>query len=312
MENLLFSINAVAPLFIVMLLGFVLKEVGFIDDDFVKSGTKVCFYVALPCLIFLNIMQNDISEAFDAPLILFCVCGILINAALLQLLAPRFIKDFYTSSAFIQTSFHSNQVLLGLPLIYNLVGSPGLTKAGASLAFTIPLFSILSVVMLAKNQKQGSSKPQLFRTIVTNPLIIAAVLAIGGSLLAIRLPQLLERPLTYLSDMAMPLALFTQGASVRFQGNLKKLRLALSSSLIKLIVIPLAAITVARLLSFDPIQMAVTLAVFAGPPAVTCFPMAFQMGADYQLTSLTIVLGAGMAALTMFAFVFVLRVMGWV
>ena len=312
MADLIFSVNTVLPLFLIMALGFVLKSRAFISDAFVESGTAICFYVALPCLLFLNIIHSDFSEAFDTPLILLCAGGLLISAALLQLLTPRFIRSVYTSSAFIQTSFNSNHVLLGLPFIYNLAGSAGLTKAGATFAFTVPICNILAVLMLAKNKRQGSNKQMLLANIVKNPLIIAALLAVLGSLLSIRLPLLLERSLTYLSDMAMPLALFTLGASVHFQGEAKKLRLAASSAVLKLTLIPLIAVLVAVKLGFNPVQMAVTLAVFAGPPAVSCFPMAFQMGADQQLTSQAIVVGTGLSAITMFAFVFILRVLGLV
>jgi len=312
MANLLFSVNAVVPLFLIMVLGFILKSRGFIGEAFVESGTKVCFYVALPCLLFLNITRSDFREAFDAPLILLCVGGILLCVALLQGLAPRFIKEAAVSSAFVQTSFHSNSVLLGLPFIHNLVGPPGLSKAGAVLAFTIPLFSVLSVLVLAANRPPGAGKRRLLANIISNPLLIAALLGVAGSLLSLRLPALLERPLTYISEMAMPLALFTLGASVHFKGEAKKLRLATASALIKLILIPLAGVLAACRLGFGPVQMAVVLAIFAAPPAVACFPMAFQMGADHQLTSQTIVVGTGLAALTMFAFVYVLRVLGMV
>lgn len=312
MADLLFSLNAVAPLFLVMLLGFVLKQRGFIDDAFVDTGTKVCFNVALPCLLFLNIAQSDLTEAFDAPLTILCVCGTLGAVVLLRLITPCFVKDVHAYSAFIQTSFRSNYVLLGLPFINNLVGQTGLTKASTVLAFMIPTFNVLAVLVLAENQGAGQGRQMLFKRIVTNPLIIAAVLGIIASLASFGLPLLLLRPLAYISDMAMPLALFTIGGSIHFQGEREKLRLALSSALFKLVLLPLATVIIALSLRFDPVQLSVVLALFAGPPAVSCFPMAFQMGADYNLTSLSIVLSTALAALTMFLFVYVLRVMGYV
>lgn len=312
MEDLMFSLNAVTPLFLIVLLGYVLKRRGFIDDAFVNTATRVCFFVALPCMLFLTIMQSDFGEAFDAPLTLLSVGGTLVSLALLRLFTPFFIKDISVSSAFIQTSFHANSVLLGLPLIYNLVGQPGLTKTAAVLIFMVPLLNILSVLILYENKQHNSVKGLLLKKIAANPLIIAVVLGIVCSLARLRPPQLLITPLSYMSDMAMGLALFTLGASVQFKKAGAKLRLALISSLIKLIAIPVAAVAVACCLRFDPVQMAVTLAMFAGPPAVVCFPLAYQMGADHQFTSQAIVLGTAIAALTMFGFVFVLRLLGFV
>ena len=312
MEELLFSLNAVVPLFLIVVLGFVFKNRGFIDDTFVEASTKVCFYVALPCLLFLNILQSDFRADFDLPLTSLCVGGTMVSLALLWLITPRFIRNVSSSSAFIQTSFHSNSVLLGLPFIYNLVGQPGITKTAVVLIFMVPLLNILSVLVLYKNKQQGVGKAMLFKNICANPLIIAAVLGIICSFFPLKPPQLLITPLGYMSDMAMPLALFTLGASVHFRGEQAKLRLALISVLIKLTVLPIAVVLVACRMGFDPVQMAVILAMFAGPPAVACFPLAFQMGADHQLTSQAIVVGTGFSALTMFGFVFILRVMGFV
>jgi predicted permease len=268
--------------------------------------------VALPCLLFLNIMQNGLAEAFDAPLILLCVAGSVVCVALLSLITPVFIKDAYRRGAFIQVCFHSNSVLLGLPFIYNLAGTPGLNKAATVLAFTIPLLNALSVLVLADDQQPGGNARLLLKRIIRNPLIIAAFAGVICSFLPLQLPLLLERPLSYISDMAMPLALFTIGGTIRLKGEAEKLRLALAASGVKLIAIPLIAVLIACRLGFDTVQMAVTLAIFAAPPAVSCFPVAFQMGADHNLTSLAIVLGTGLSALTMFAFVLALRLLGWV
>jgi predicted permease len=313
MTDLVFSLNAVAPLFLIMVLGFILRSRGFIGEVFVESGTRVCFFVALPCMLFLDTIQSDFKEAFDTPLILLCVCGTLVNVALLRLITPYFIKKTASRGAFIQASFRSNYALLGLPLVNNLTGAPGLTKAVAMLAFIVPLTNILAVLVLAEGQRQeGNRLLALSRHIFTNPLFVAVFLGVSGSFLSVRLPLLLESPLTYISNMAMPLALFTLGASIHLEKDIEKLRLALTASLLKLIAIPLTAIMVACRLGFAPAQIAVTLAVFAGPPAVVSFPMAFQMGADHQLASLTIVLATALSAVTMFSFVFVLRVTGWV
>jgi len=308
----MFSINAVLPLFFIMSLGLLLKRKGFIDDAFAASATKVCFYVALPCMLFQAIVKNDITDTFDMQLIVFCVGGTLLCVGLLYLLTPHFIREVSSRSAFIQSCFRSNFALLGLPLINNIAGAPALAKAATVLAVIVPLFNVLAVLVLAKNQQQDNNWLILAKRIITNPLIIASSLGVIGSIVPFKLPLLLERPIANIADMAMPLALFTLGATFNFKVELKKMRLALSSVLLRLLVIPLAALIVAHMLHADPVQMAVTLALFAGPTAIACFPMAFQMGADHQLTSLTIVFSTSLSVVTIFSFVYALRVMGWI
>lgn len=312
MADLLFSINAILPLFLIMLLGFILKRQGFIGEAFFDYGNKLCFYVALPCLLFRNIINNNITEAFDGPLILLCVAGTIVSVVLLRLITPVFIKSAYNCGAFIQVCFHSNSVLLGLPFIFNLVGTSGLTKMATVLVFMSPLVNVLAVLVLAESQQQGNNWRSLLKRIITNPLIIAALLAVIGSFFPFELPLVLDQPLSYMSQLAIPLALFTIGGSMHIKIEPKKLRLALSASLLRLIAIPLPMVLIACRMGFDPVQMAVILAIFAAPPAVACFPMASQMGSDHDLTSFSIVLGTGLSALTMFGFVLVLRMMAWV
>ena len=75
LDNFMYSINATMPVFLVMLLGWQLKKIGFLTDEFVSVADKLVFKVALPVMVFQDIAGTDLSEDFDMRFVLFCFLG---------------------------------------------------------------------------------------------------------------------------------------------------------------------------------------------------------------------------------------------
>ena len=45
MENLIFSLNTTVPIFLMMVLGYVLHEIGWMDDEFASKLNRFVFKV---------------------------------------------------------------------------------------------------------------------------------------------------------------------------------------------------------------------------------------------------------------------------
>ena len=112
-----------------------------------------------------------------------------------------------------------------------------------------------------------------------------------------------------LGDMTLPLSLLTLGGSISFNKEEVNLRQALVASTIKVVIIPLIFIPLAYLLGFRGIDIIICLILFGSPAAVSCFPMAYQMGANHRLSGMIIAMTNTMAILTLFLFVFALRIL---
>jgi predicted permease len=72
MENLIFSLNATVPVFLMMILGLVFKKIGWIDDIFASKMNKFVFMVPLPVLVFEDLATVDFSKVWDVKFVLFC------------------------------------------------------------------------------------------------------------------------------------------------------------------------------------------------------------------------------------------------
>ena len=65
MESFIYSLNATIPIFLVMIIGGLIKKWGIIDDHFVNKANKYVFNVALPFLLFADIAASDMRTGFD-------------------------------------------------------------------------------------------------------------------------------------------------------------------------------------------------------------------------------------------------------
>ena len=96
MDNLIFSLNATIPVFLMMVLGYFFNKIGWIDDEFASKMNKFVFRVPLPVLLFGDLATVDFSEVWDMRFVLFCfvvtVCSITIAAAVSCLWSDRSIK----------------------------------------------------------------------------------------------------------------------------------------------------------------------------------------------------------------------------
>lgn len=72
MENLIFSLNATIPIFLLMVFGYILQQIHFLDASFVKTLNSFNFKVTLPFLLFRDIASSDFSEVWDTRYVLFC------------------------------------------------------------------------------------------------------------------------------------------------------------------------------------------------------------------------------------------------
>ena len=52
MNELIFAINAVAPIILTVAVGYVLKKIGLMDAVFSKKANKLVFRVFLPVMLF--------------------------------------------------------------------------------------------------------------------------------------------------------------------------------------------------------------------------------------------------------------------
>jgi len=312
MDNLVFSVNVVAPVFAIILLGIFLKHIKILDDAFVSASSSLMYKTSIPVLIFTKISRTDFVSIFNGRAVLVLYAGIaaaFITAVIISLL---FIRDKKRAGAFIQGSFWGNSVIVGLSLILNVFGDSGAAAAAIIVAFIIPVFNSLAVFVLTFSLNRGTTG--LFTRIVyklsRNPLIIAVAIALPFSIFKIPLPVFFSTSLSYLASMALPLALIGIGGSLSFSSLRADSMLSIAASGIKIIITPVVVVSLSLLIGIHGELLGVLFIISATPTAISSFILAEAMGSDRQLAANIIVITTLGSVITMGAGIYILKSLG--
>lgn len=305
------SFNIVCPIFLLMALGYFMKQTNLLHSAAVKNMNAVVFKIFLPAMIFKNVYDSDLSAVFNPKLIIFSVISVLICIAVLFITVPLFEKDNRKRGVLIQAMFRANFVIFGVPVSEALCGSEVSGSAAVLIAIIIPIFNFMAVITLEVFKGSKPDFKKIAKGIATNPLIIASLLGILALFTGIKLPVSIESTVANVSKIATPLALIMLGASINFKTIGENLTRIICGVCTKLIVIPLIFMSIAIfVLDFRGADIAILLALFASPPAVSSFTMAQQMGGDDELAGQLVMFGSTFSIITMFIWIYVIMHLG--
>ena len=304
------SANAVLPRCLVMALGYGTRRLGWIRREEISAINKIAFRIFLPCLLYYNVYCSDLSGSFDPLLMAYAVGGVLLTFGLslgYTLLTEKLPER---RGVMIQGMFRSNYVIMGIPVATALLGADQLGTVSILIAVVVPLFNMLSVVVLEVFRGQKPKPLHILGQIAKNPLVIGSVLGILTLAAGIRLPHILEQTIQNISAIASPLQLFLLGAFFQFSGLKTYRRELVTVSAAKLIVAPGLFLGLGALLGFRGVAFVSLIGVFASPTAVNSFTMAQQMGGDAELAGDIVVTTSAVSILTMFLWIFLFKSLG--
>lgn len=315
--DLIFSANVVVPIFLLIILGYFLTRIKLWDGHFLKIANEVCFKCLLPVLLFYNVATANIFEVFNLKLIIYiCLCACVL-CGLLFFIIPLFVKDPKRRGVMIQGTFRSNFLLFGVPLGLSIGGNEGAVLAAVVASFYVPVINMLSVISLyVFSDSENKNLKSAILGIIKNPLIIGGVSGLIFSIIrnyiGFEIPTIIDTTLFNIKSAATPIAFMVLGGDLKFGNMLKNVKFSSLSVLGKVVIIPAVMLTISALLGFDKLEMAILVAVFATPNAVSSYAMARNYEADYELAGEIITLGTMLSIFTMFVFITVAKTLGWI
>ena len=326
-ETFSYALRAILPILLMITVGYVVRRVGFLDQQFYKNLNKLCFRFFLPMNLFCNIYGIDDLSQTNWLLAGVLVAGVFASFLLGVVVSCLFVPDQKQKGVIVQASFRSNQAVLGLPLANALGGQAAMEFASVALAICVPLFNFLAVLVLTLYSGDSSKDvngKQFFIKVMKNPLIIGAVLA----LLVLGLRRTGVVPAFYLRDqmpavyqvlndfgkVASPVMLFVLGTGLDFKATGNLMPQISMGVLIRLVASPLLIIGTSLLL-WEPLGMStVEMPAFVGlcatPVAVSSAVMVQEIGGDDQLASQLVVWSSVLSMATIFVITFILRACG--
>ena len=315
LDNLIFSLNATIPIFLMMVIGFFLKTIGLIDDEFASKINRFVFVVTLPVMLFRQLGSTDFVSAWDGKFVLFCFV-ITVVTILLVFLISRFIKDVPERGEFIQAAYRSSAAILGIAYMQNIYGDASM--APLMIIGSVPLYNIIAVFVLTLTAEgvdyQSVDKRMLIKktivSILKNPILLAIVFGLLWSLSGLRIPYVADKALKDLGSVSTPLGLIAMGACV----DLKKIGGVMKNSMIavfiKLMGLCTLFLPVAAHMGFRGAYMVAILIMLGSPSTVSCYIMAKNMGHEGSLTSNCVMLATILSAFTLTFWIWILKSFG--
>lgn len=236
MEQLLFSLNATIPVFLVMVIGYVLQQLHVTNDSFVKTLNSFNYKITLPVLLFKDMSTADFYSVWDTGYVLFCFFVTLFCIIITWVVTGIFYKNRSRLGELVQASYRSSAAVLGIAFIQNIYGNSGM--APLMIVGTVPLYNIAAVLILSFTgpDAKGFDKESLLKSlkgIITNPIIISIALGMLSSACRIHYPVIISKTISNVAVLATPLALIGLGAGFEGKKSLKAFSPHRSSNRIK-------------------------------------------------------------------------------
>lgn len=324
-------INSLVPLFALILLGAALALGGFLKEEFLKQLNRLIYFISLPALIIgkLSVATFQGESALRVFLAIFlgCMAALVLSYGLCRLL--RLPWSGY--GTFAQAVLRGNLALVGLPvLVYDLrqqnvpEAEEIISMALLALGMIMVLYNVTSVILLIGSQQRlggakapgedaprspehaatpGLGKAHLFRRmtkmVVTNPLIIAAVIGSLLSLFTVPMPEFALSALDLAGQIAVPAALISIGARLGNTRITGRVFYPLAAALMKVAVVPVLTYFAARLLGLSEQEMMVVMIFGACPTAVASYIMACELRGDPELAGGAIALSTLLSGISL-------------
>lgn len=276
-------VQSIAPIFLLIVAGFIFKRMGFPGDGFWAPAEKLSYFILLPALIVLSLSRADLAGLQLGPLAI-TVFSLAVAMTLLTVLVKLIFRiDGPAFTSVMQGTIRLN-AYLGFALGSAFFGDEGLTLAAVFVSIMMPTINVVCITALTLYG--GAGKPSWSRVpiqIATNPLILACLIGVAVNFSGIPFPKWATGSLDILAGAALPLALLCVGAGLVQSAGLARLPAVAGTCVLKLVVIPTIAFGITQWTGLTGVAFAVAIMFAATPASPASYVLARQMGGDAGL-----------------------------
>lgn len=273
-------------MFIMILVGFIVKKIGLVGKEGQKNITDLVIYLILPC----NIVKSFMVEFSINTLYSFA--GILVISILIQAGCVLLGKVLYRNSEESRKkclqygTICSNAGFLGNPLAEGVFGTMGLTLASIYLIpQRIMMWSSGLAVFSGTTDKKAAAKK-----VLTHPCIIACELGLVLMITQLPLPEFLTKSLQTISSCNTAMSMMVIGMILAGVGRERLFdKEVLVYTAVRLVLIPALVYVPCRLLGVDSTVTGVSVLLAAMPAGATTSILASKYGSDYVFATKMVV-----------------------
>ncbi len=311
MSNLIFSLNASLPVFCTMMLGWLFRRIGVMDDRFASAANSFVFKIALPVNLFYQLYAVDILAVWDTTFVVYCFIATFLSIGIAWLLSRLVVPR--ERGEFVQASYRSSSSLLGMAYIQNVYGT---AEMGSLMIIgAVPLYNVAAVLILSLMKPDGGALngarlKKTLKGVATNTIIWGILIGILWAVLKLPMPVFCAKTVSNVAATSTPLGLMAMGAQLDFKKMGGAIRSAMGASFLKLIGFTALFIPVAVLLGYREQKLMAALIMLGSATTVTSYVTARNLGHDGVLSSAVTMITTLFSAVTLTLWIYILKSLG--
>jgi len=278
----------ISPVFLLIILGNLLRRIGVPDVSFWDVNDKLCYWVLIPALLFHFISQVSLSSEMLYIYSVIILTGFVVTFSSSIIIGKLLGYSPEVWTSILQGSMRQN-AFIALAIAGSFFGAEGLKIASLFMFIYVPTINVIvisTMVMSLKKTNQKDSKKALsnvFIEISKNPFILAMIAGLIFSLFPSQKISVLIDTTELLGSAALPIMLLTIGAKIKVRDLTLKVFPIFLSNTLKLIILPVVAYFVASYFNLSQTEVIVAVIFASVPTAAMSYSLALQFNADHQL-----------------------------
>ena len=278
----------ISPVFLLIILGNLLRRIGVPDVSFWDVNDKLCYWVLIPALLFHFISQVSLSSEMLYIYSVIILTGFVVTFSSSIIIGKLLGYSPEVWTSILQGSMRQN-AFIALAIAGSFFGAEGLKIASLFMFIYVPTINVIiitTMVMSLKNTNQKDSKKALsnvFIEISKNPFILAMIAGLIVSLFPKEKISVLIDTTELLGSAALPIMLLTIGAKIKVRDLTLKVLPIFFSNTLKLIILPVVVYFVASYFNLSQTEVVVAVIFASVPTAAMSYSLALQFNADHQL-----------------------------
>jgi malonate transporter len=291
-----------APLFCLVLIGYLLVRWGGWPREISDALTRFVFSVAVPTLLF-RLMSNFWRLPPVDTRLLIAYFGSCLLVYLLGRAVARYVfqMDGVSQSVFAMGGIFANNVLLGVPLAKVILGDGAMPSVSLVLVFnSLTLWTLVTVsVEWARNRAPTwRALVSTGKGVLLNPVVASILLGAGFGLLAWPMPAMIDQTMELVSQAAVPLSLIALGMGLAEFGLREGWRQSAAICILKLAAQPLLVLVIARVIGLSGMETQVVVMLASLPVGANVFLMSRQFNTLQGPIASSLVFSTACAAIT--------------
>jgi len=286
-------LNAIFPIFALLLLGNLLKHYNITNDIFLKTSDKLVYFIFFPVMLFWKIGSSSPDKGISIHLCAASIIVVIIVYILSLAAIWLFNISSFQAGTFSQACYRFN-TYIGMAIVMNTLGESGIRYFGILIGFVIPIINVLAVSTLiwhsGKKGSVGQNTQFLLKALISNPLILGCMAGLIFSRFQLFFPVFIDNTFALMTAVTMPLALISIGGSLSLSGLRLNTKVTLVASMLKVLILPVTGFFLLKAFSVTGVPFKAGMIFFTLPTSTAIYVLSAQLNSDTQLASAIIML----------------------